>query len=416
MTSRRRQLDTHGFRNVRSFRPRLGLSVIVKGFLEVLQKVGGGMVAIGSDRELLVPGPFLHPQLQGRFVDEVDVQVRNVLVGLLDLHHPLLVGGCQHLVLDVVVFESGAGVGIFIRIRLVVVVLAALSQCVVEKLHTGLADVHEPVVRGVDRVHLVLGFEAPVSLEAGADVFVREGAGIDPHHDLGQWSLGRARHLETGHEIHEIPGNLSEVFIGEGFLSDVFFEIVRHVHVDASKAKDEPLEIGIGKRCLRTATGILGQLVQDALNVGTVLISLPAQTLGTGCLVLVDLDLAWSFEDRIGVIIEKTKEFDEGISKEYGPDVLVAIVAMVVVSIGRWLLLVRSTIINIVVIICSAVPPCFDGRPIDVGPSTSTSRSSSSRRFPVSSGTMGIGVGVGIAARTGSLSILPLVTLTTVLV
>jgi len=88
-------------------------------------------------------------------------EVRDVLVGVSDLESSVIVLG-QQFVPDVPIFQTPVVVLLLLVVFVAVAELAVFSQCVVEEIYPGLAELYGLVVRGIDGGCLVFGFQTPV--------------------------------------------------------------------------------------------------------------------------------------------------------------------------------------------------------------------------------------------------------------
>ena len=280
-------------------------------------------------------------------MNEMDVEIRNILVGILDFE-PI---GCfvdrQQVVSSVPVFQNAIAIG------LLIVVLAPIFECLVEEIHPFLAQFDSFVVRFVDGGHLILGFETSIGQQTCSHILVAEWTRIDPHNQFGNWFVG----FETCHKIDIVVCNLDNVFIREWLLLDEFLVVKGHVHVDASKAKDEPFQIWIG-----TTPNLFG----GSQNLGAIVVALPTESLGAGGLVFLNLNGVGSFEYRIGIVVQQAKQFNERVPKKDGLDVLQFVVGMAIVVVEP------AIIIVVVVVLLEArrrMVAGFDCGTIHVGPS-----------------------------------------------
>jgi len=228
------QLNALGFRDVGSFCPRLGLSVLVKRFLEVLQKARVGVAGSSGRGEGLVPGPFLDPQLEDRLVDQMNVQIRNILVGIPDSWPSEFVLR-QQFVPNVPVFQNPVPTCLVVK-------GAAFLQCMVEEIHPRLSQFDGFILRGIDGADLVLRFQAAVCHQTRTDVLVAQWTRIDSHDEFGKLCAG----IEICHEIDIVGGNRLQILVREWLLLDVFLEIIGHVNVYAPKTKDEAFDVLVG--------------------------------------------------------------------------------------------------------------------------------------------------------------------------
>jgi len=145
-------------------------------------------------------------------VNQMDVEVRNIPVGVFDFWSSRGFVQGQQLVPDVPVFQDPVGavvvlvvivivIGVFVFVD-IVVKLAAFSQHLVEEIDPGLARFDRLVVIGIDGRYLLFGFEAPVGHQTGTNVLVTEGTRIDSHNEFFQH-----RRLQARHKVHIVGGN-----------------------------------------------------------------------------------------------------------------------------------------------------------------------------------------------------------------
>jgi len=123
---------------------------------------------------------------------------------------------------------------------------------------------------------------------------------------------------------------------------DVFLIIKGHVNVDASETKDKAfyvlvvlvlivvvVVVVLGVR-LRLRIALSTNPVDGLDNFGAIFVPLPEEALGARGFVFLYLDGAWGLEGGIGILVEQSKELDEGISEKDGLGVREFVVVVVV--------------------------------------------------------------------------------------
>jgi hypothetical protein len=93
------------------------------------------------------------------------------------------------------------------------------------------------------------------------------------------------------------------------------------VDVDAPETKDEAFEVLVGSAAAASVSVTLANRLHCLYNGRAVFVPLPAEALGAGGLVFLDLDFPRGSKDGIGILVEQTKELDEGIPKKDRPGV-----------------------------------------------------------------------------------------------